>query len=89
MAKYRDLENMIEIMNIAIVRQETEEQFFLRSARDPTSDVAKQLFSEIASDIRKYRESLEARRQKLVQALDDLKATEKETLEMRRNKPKS
>lgn len=73
MAEYPDIENMIEILGIAIARQEMEEQFFRRSAAASSSEVAKSLFNEIAEDLGRYCNGLEQRRQKLLNALDDLK----------------
>ena len=83
MARYRDLEDMIGIITLAIVRQETEEEFFRRSARSSTSEIAKEVFSEIAEDLARYRESLEARRQRLLNALNDLKARQGDDLAKR------
>ncbi len=74
MAKYKDLEDMLRIISLAIVRQETEEKFFRRSAQASTSEVARNLFSEIADDLAKYRGKLEHRRKKIQNALDDLKS---------------
>ena len=76
MAQYKDLEDMIEILGVAIVGQETEEQFFRRSAEASTSAVAKALFLEIAEEFVGYRRNLEARKRKLEEALEDLKRAE-------------
>jgi YHS domain-containing protein len=83
MPEHREIEDMIEILTIAIVRQETEEQFFLRSAHASTSEVAKALFLEIADDLKRYSESLETRRGKLMGALADLVNSERGNLEVR------
>lgn len=64
---------MIEILELAIARQETEEKFFRRSAEASTNEVAKSLFNEIADDLEAYRKGLDARRQKLMDAMTDLK----------------
>ena len=45
MTQFRDLETMIEILDLTIARQEAEEQFFRRSAQASTSEVAQSLFS--------------------------------------------
>jgi hypothetical protein len=73
MPEYKDLETMLEIVSLAIVRQETEEHFFRRSANSSTNELARSLFTEIADDMADYRKSLEVRRDKLVTALNDLK----------------
>ena len=80
MPEHREIEDMIEILTIAIVRQETEEQFFRRSAHASTSEVAKALFLEIADDLKRYSESLETRRKKLMGALADLVSSERDNL---------
>jgi YHS domain-containing protein len=80
MPEHREIEDMIEILTIAIVRQETEEQFFRRSAHASTSEVARALFLEIADDLKGYSENLEARRQKLVGALADLVKSDRENV---------
>lgn len=79
MAQHKDLEDMIEILGIAIVGQETEEQFFRRSAEASSSAVGKALFLEIAEEFVGYRRNLEARKQKLEGALEDLKRAEEGT----------
>ena len=70
MTNQSDLETMIEILGLAITRQETEEHFFRRSAEASTSDVAKSLFNEVAEDLRKYHSRLEERRNELLNRLD-------------------
>ena len=80
MPEHREIEDMIEILTIAIVRQETEEQFFRRSAHASTSEVAKALFLEIADDLKRYSESLETRRKKLMGALADLVSSGRDNL---------
>ena len=79
MAKHRDIEDMIEILTIAAVRQETEEQFFRRSANASSNEVAKSLFSEIADDLNKYVKNLEERKNKLLDALKQLQEEEQTT----------
>lgn len=69
----RDLNDMIEILGLAIARQEAEEEFFRRSAEASTEEVARSLFAEIADDLEAYRKSLEARKRKLLEAVQDLK----------------
>jgi hypothetical protein len=73
MPEYKDLETMLEIVTLAVVRQETEENFFRRSAASSTDEVARRLFTEIADDMGNYRKSLEERRDKLETALQELK----------------
>lgn len=72
MAEFRDIEEMIEILDLAIARQEAEEEFFRRSAEASTNEVAKALFAEIADDLTAYRKGLEARQKKLLDAREDL-----------------
>ncbi|MEJ2182864.1 MAG: YHS domain-containing protein [Nitrospirota bacterium] len=72
MAQFRDIEDMIEILNLAIARQEAEEEFFRRSAEASSNEVAKALFAEIAEDLSAYRRGLEARKEKLLHAKEDL-----------------
>ncbi len=72
MAEFRDIEDMIEILSLAIARQETEEEFFRRSAEASTNEVAKALFMEIAEDLAAYRLGLEKRKKKLMDAKEDL-----------------
>lgn len=71
--EFRELNEMIEILGLAIAKQEDEEAFFRRSAKASTNDVAKNLFTEIADDFQSYRQNLEGRREKLYEALKDLK----------------
>jgi YHS domain-containing protein len=73
--QFRELSEMMEILHMAIAREEAEEAFFRRSAGASTSEVAKNLFAEIADDLEAYRKGLEARRDKLTDALEDLKKT--------------
>ena len=68
---------MVEILSLAIVRQEAEEQFFRRSAQSSSSEVAKSLLIEIADDLKSYCKNLEQRKQKLLGALEDLQMAEK------------
>jgi rubrerythrin len=74
MSNFQDIETMIEILGLAIARQEEEEQFFRRSAQASSNDVARSLFTEIADDTKKYIKTLELRKQKLLDALEDLAA---------------
>jgi YHS domain-containing protein len=74
MSEYRDLEDMIEVLNIAIIRQETEEQFFRRSSNASTSEFSRTMFSRISEELAAYVKTLEERREKLAIALNDLKA---------------
>lgn len=77
MSNFDDLETMIEILGLAIARQEAEEQFFRRSARASSDEMAKSLFTEIADDMKKYVKNLEQRKRKLDDALVALTAEEK------------
>ena len=74
MSEYRDLEEMIEVLNVAIARQEAEEQFFRRSAKASTSEFSRTIFSEISEELTTYVNTLEKRREKLSSALNDLKS---------------
>lgn len=73
MSESKDLVNMVEILSTTIEIQGREEEFYRRSARASTSEVAKILFLEIADDLARYRKSLEDRRRRLWEALEDLK----------------
>jgi rubrerythrin len=75
--EHRDLKDMIEVLSIAIVREETEEEFFRRSAKASTSRVAAELYREIAEEFSEQRQSLEARKDNLEAALRDLMKVEK------------
>lgn len=77
MSNFADLETMIEIFGLAIARQEAEEQFFRRSARASSDEMAQSLFTEIADDMKKYVKNLEQRKRKLHDALIALTAEEK------------
>ncbi len=72
MAELTELETMIEILSLAIARQQTEEQFFRRSAAASSSETAKALFTEVAEELRGCRKNLEKRRQHLLDELNDL-----------------
>ena len=72
MQQRRDLRAMIEVLSLAIVREETEEEFFRRSAKESTNKVAAALYLEIAEELGRHRQSLEARKQRLEGALGDL-----------------
>lgn len=76
MSQFHDLETMIEILDLTIARQESEEEFFRRSAADSTSEVARALFKELADDIKDFIDGLESRKQKLLGALEDLTRNE-------------
>lgn len=74
---YKDLMDMIEIINTTIEINAHEEQFYRRSAASSTREVAKTLFLEIADDVEQSLNKLRARRQKLWDALHDLEAERK------------
>jgi hypothetical protein len=67
---------MVEILGLTIVRQESEEQFFRRSAEASSGEVARSLFLELADDMRDYVTNLEQRRKKLIEALETLTTSE-------------
>ncbi|MDD4859032.1 MAG: hypothetical protein PHR56_02350 [Dehalococcoidales bacterium] len=73
----KDLLAMIEIITTTIEINTREEDFYRRSAKASTREVARVLFLEIADDIRVYREKLENRRRKLMDALSDLQSDDK------------
>lgn len=72
MVQYRDFEDMIDVLDVAIERQQTEELFFRRSGNASTHKVAKSLFLEIAEDLKTYRKKLKTRKEKLLVELKDL-----------------
>jgi rubrerythrin len=76
MTEHSDLRKMIEVLSISIVREETEEYFYRRSAARSTSQVVKDLFLEIAGEVAKHRQNLELRRKRLLDTLEDLKKAE-------------
>ena len=69
---------MIEVLSISIVREETEEQFYRRSAAASNSQAVKDLFLEIADEVRIHRQNLERRREILAGAFKDLQKAKKE-----------
>ena len=78
MSEDKDLQDMIEVLGITIVREEAEEQFYRRSSAASTREVVRGLFLEIADEVEKHRKNLEYRRKRLIGALEDLqKAREK------------
>jgi rubrerythrin len=76
MTERNDLRDMLEALSISIVREEAEEQFYQCSASASTSQVAKELFLEIGDEVAKHRHNLEQRRNRLLDALEDLKKAE-------------
>ena len=72
MSEYKEIETMLEILELAITRQESEEKFFRRSAAASSSHTAKTLFNEIADDLVSYCENLENKKQQLLNVLNDL-----------------
>ncbi len=72
MQEYRNMRDMIEVLSIALVREQSEEDFFRRSAKASTSKIAADLYLEIAEELAEYRKDLEARKQKLEDALKNL-----------------
>jgi len=73
MKQYEDLEEMIHIINTAIVKIESEKEFFHRSSQASSSEVSKALLGEIAEDFADHLNRLEARKKKLETALKDLR----------------
>ena len=78
MSEYTDLQDMIDVLNIAISREESEARFFRRSCGASTHKMACDMFEEIAGEYDNHSKSLELRKQVLVEALEDLKKNKKE-----------
>jgi hypothetical protein len=78
MATEKELLDLTEIISTAIEIHGSEEEFFRRSARASTNEVAKALLLEIADDVGGYREKLEARRRSLAEQLASLQKTKRE-----------
>jgi rubrerythrin len=62
----KDLDEVVEALTLAIVRQETEERFFRRSAEKTNTEEARALFLSIAEGLKQYRERLEDKKIKYV-----------------------
>lgn len=78
MTEHKDIQDMIEVLSISIVREEAEEQFYRCSASASTGQVVRDFFLEIADEVGKHRQNLEQRRERLLGALEDLqKAVDK------------
>ena len=67
-----DLREMIDILTIAIAREEYEERFFRRSSRACRNEVACKMFDEIAGEFDSHCKSLESRKKVLMAALEDI-----------------
>jgi rubrerythrin len=78
MSEYSDLQDMIDVLTIAIAREESEERFFRRSCKASTHKIACEMFEEIAGEYASHSQTLESRRQVLMEALEDLKKRKKE-----------
>ncbi len=76
MSDEKDLVEMIHILTTAIAIHEKEEEFFETSSREATNEVAKQLYGEIARELRSYREKTEERKHRVMEALEDLQKIE-------------
>jgi rubrerythrin len=76
MSESANLRAIIDVLTIAIGREEWEEQFFRRSAEASTYEVAKTMFSEIADECAGHREDLEKRKEKLEETLKELSQSE-------------
>ena len=72
MSEYGDLKDMIDVLAVAISREEVEERFFRRSAEASSRKMASKMFAEIADEFSDHRKSLETRRALLEQALKDM-----------------
>jgi hypothetical protein len=57
MSDYSDLEDMIEVLTIAIAREESEERFFRRSAEGSKHETARKMFSETAEEFASVRKA--------------------------------
>ena len=73
MSEYTDLQDMIDVIDIAIAREESEERFFRDSCNASTHKIACEMFDEIAEGYANHSKTLESRKQILVKALEDLK----------------
>jgi rubrerythrin len=71
-----DLQEMIDILGIAIAREESEERFFRRTSKACKGEVACRMFAEIAGEFESHRKSLESRKTVLVTALEDMKKSQ-------------
>jgi rubrerythrin len=76
MSEYTDLQDMIDVLTIAIAREESEERFFRRSCKASTHKIACEMFEEIAGEYANHSQTLESRRQMLMEALEDLRKKE-------------
>jgi rubrerythrin len=74
MSEYSKLRDVIDVLTIAIAREEWEEQFFRRSAKATTYEPAGSMFAEIAEECASHLAGLEARKKKLEEALSNLSA---------------
>ena len=72
MSESDDLHDMIDVLTIAIAREESEARFFKRSAEASTHKIASEMFQEIAEEFAGLRKSLESRKEILTEALADL-----------------
>jgi hypothetical protein len=75
MVTNKDIETMIQALTLTVAIHEREEAFFLRSAAVSTSEEAKTLFLEIASEMRIHAASLQNRKARLVERLAALDKT--------------
>ncbi len=79
MSEYTDLQDMIDVLTMAIAREEFEERFFRRSCKASTHKMACEMFEEIAGEFASHRQGLESRRQVLTEALEDLKKAKQQS----------
>jgi rubrerythrin len=72
MSALGDLREMIDILSVAIAREENEERFFRRSARACKAEVACRMFDEIAGEFESHKKSLAERKEVLVTMMEDM-----------------
>jgi rubrerythrin len=77
MSEHSDLEDIIEVLTIAIAREQTEEQFFRRSAHASKHEMAKATFMEVADELAGHLKSMELRREKLLEILAELSTSKR------------
>lgn len=71
MSENSDLKDIIEVLTIAICREQTEEQFFRRSAHASKHEMAKATFMEVADELAGHLKSMEIRKGKLQKILEE------------------
>jgi rubrerythrin len=76
MSALDNIKEIIDILTVAITREETEERFFRRSAEACKDEVACRMFDEIAGEFNSHKQSLESRKQVLMETLEDMKRSQ-------------